>query len=97
MIVTGWGGTREFLPPDYPYLVEYDLVPTITEEPDAWWTPQPDEHWAKARIAHGAKLLRRVFYERDEARSWGRVLQSSVNSAFGEAQVTARLIDALDP
>jgi hypothetical protein len=67
-------GTREFLPPDYPYLVEYDLVPTITEEPEAWWTPQ-----------------------RDEAHSWGRVLQSSVNSAFGEAQVTARLIDALDP
>jgi glycosyltransferase involved in cell wall biosynthesis len=96
VVVTGWGGTLEYLPSDYPYLVEYELVPTITEEPDVWWQPQPGEHWAKARIAHAASLLRHVFEHRDEARSWGGALKSSVSTKFAAARVTGGLIDALD-
>jgi glycosyltransferase involved in cell wall biosynthesis len=96
VVVTGWGGTPEFLPDDYPYLVEYDLVPTITEKPDAWWRPQAGEHWAKARIDHAASLLRHVFERRDQARSWGHMLQSKVSEGFAADRVTADLIEALD-
>jgi glycosyltransferase involved in cell wall biosynthesis len=95
VIVTGWGGTLDFLPTGYPYCVDFDLVPSTTDEPDAWWTPRPGEHWAKARTAHAATLLRHVFGHRDEAREWGRVLQSRVTSAFAQPQVTRRLTDAL--
>ena len=96
VVVTGWGGTPEFLPEDYPYLVDYDLVPTITEAPDAWWRPQRGERWAKARIEHAASLLRHIFEHADEARSWGSALQSSVTTAFAADQVTGRLLDALE-
>ena len=34
-IVTGWSGTREFCPEDYPYFVDYDLIPTTDDQPDA--------------------------------------------------------------
>jgi glycosyltransferase involved in cell wall biosynthesis len=96
VIVTGWGGTLEFLPEGYPYVVEYDLLTTTTAEPDAWWEPQPAEPWANARIDHAAELLRRVFEHRDEARQWGTALQSHVHESFSEARVIRALIDALD-
>jgi len=96
VIVTGWGGTLEFLPDSYPYCVEYDLVPTTTAEPDAWWAPLPAERWANARIGHAAELLRRAFEHRDEARRWGIALQSHVHESFSETRITRALIDALD-
>jgi len=97
VIVTGWGGTLDFLPDGYPYCVDYDLVPTITDDADSWWEPRPGERWAKARTGHAATLLRHVFEHRDEAASWGRLLRSGVETNFARSQVTRRLIDALDP
>lgn len=95
VVVTDWGGTLDMLPPEYPYRVGYDLVPTALESPDDWWTPRPGERWAKARVAHASALLRRVFEHRAEAADWGRRLQSHIASSFGEAPVTCRLLDAL--
>jgi len=94
-IVTGWGGTREFWPEGYPYLVEYDLTPTTDDQPDAWWQPRPGERWAKARMAHAAALLRHVYCHREEARSWGRTAQSHVQENFGSTRITRRLLQAL--
>ena len=95
VLVTGWGGTLDFLPPGYPYLVEYDLVPTALEEPDDWWCPRLGERWARARVDHAAALLRHIFEHRGEAREWGRVLQSTIHASFHGARVTRGLLDAL--
>jgi glycosyltransferase involved in cell wall biosynthesis len=94
-IVTGWSGTREFWPEDYPYFVDYDLIPTIEDQPDIWWHPRPGERWAKARVAHAAALLRHVYRNREEARAWGRRAQSHVLENFGSTAITRRLLQAL--
>jgi glycosyltransferase involved in cell wall biosynthesis len=94
-IVTGWSATREFLPDGYPYFVDYDLISTTDDQPDAWWQPQPGERWAKARIPHAAALLRHVYSHREEARSWGRTAQSHVLENFNRTIVTRRLLQAL--
>jgi glycosyltransferase involved in cell wall biosynthesis len=94
-IVTGWSGTREFWPEDYPYFVDYDLIPTTDDQPDAWWQPRPGERWAKARVAHAAALLRHVYGNREEARSWGRTARSHVLENFGSTRITRRLLQAL--
>ena len=94
-IVTGWSGTREFWPEDYPYFVDYDLIPTTDDRPDAWWRPRPGERWAKARVAHAAALLRHVYGHREEARSWGRMAQAHVQENFGSTRITRRLLQAL--
>jgi glycosyltransferase involved in cell wall biosynthesis len=95
VIVTGWGGTLDFLPPDYPYCVDYDLVSTMEEEADDWWRPVAGERWAKARIEHAASLMRQVFEHQDQARESGRTLQSTVTTTFAEPRVTHQLIGAL--
>ncbi|MDA8358192.1 MAG: glycosyltransferase [Actinomycetota bacterium] len=96
VIVTGWGGTLEFLPSGYPYLVEYDLVPTIDAEQDAWWRPRPGERWAQARISHAAQLMREAFERRAEALQWGATLKAHVSAEFSEARVTRELLEALN-
>ncbi|MFZ1062613.1 MAG: hypothetical protein WAN30_03990 [Acidimicrobiales bacterium] len=97
VVVTGWGGTREFLPEDYPYFVEYDLVPTTDDPPDAWWTPRPGERWAKARVAHAATMLRNVFDDQERARATGTALRSHVLHNYSSNVVTSTLIDRLRP
>lgn len=97
VIVPGWGGSLDFLPADYPYRVEYDLVPTLEAKPDAWWAPRPGERWAQARIAHAAALMREVYEQRDKARRWGERLASEVRAGFGESRVTRELLAALYP
>jgi len=95
VIVTGWGGSVDFLPRAYPYRVDYDLVATLQDEPDAWWQPRAGERWARARVAHAASRLRRVHEHRDEARAWGATLESNIRRQFSETQVIESLLDAL--
>jgi glycosyltransferase involved in cell wall biosynthesis len=95
VIVTGWGGTLEYLPPDYPLCVEYDLVPTTSDAPDDWWAPLPGEHWAKARISHAAHLMRHVYEHSSEAATWGRTLQSHIRDNFESPHVTRCLLRTL--
>jgi glycosyltransferase involved in cell wall biosynthesis len=96
VIATAWGATPEFLPDGYPYLVDYDLIATTTDEADALWQPQPGERWAKARVSHAATLLRRVYEHRDEAGAWGHLSQSHVLSTFDSSTVTRQLLATLD-
>jgi glycosyltransferase involved in cell wall biosynthesis len=96
VVVTGWGGSLEFLPPAYPYCVDYDLVPTVNDPPDAWWGPRPDEHWAKARVTHAATLFRHIFEHRSEAYAWGGTLGTHIRNNFESSDVTSRLRDAID-
>jgi glycosyltransferase involved in cell wall biosynthesis len=96
VVVTGWGATPEFLPDGYPYLVDYDLIATSDDEPDALWQPRPGECWAKARVEHAARVLRDVYERRDEAGAWGRLSQSHVLGTFHGSAVTRQLVAALD-
>jgi glycosyltransferase involved in cell wall biosynthesis len=94
-IITGWGGSLDYIPDGYPYLVEYDLIPTTVDEPDDWWEPRPGERWAKARVDHAAALMRHVFEHPDEARRWGAALQSNIVRQFSAPVVRGQLLSAL--
>ncbi len=96
-VVTGWGATPEFLPDHYPYLAEYDLVPTTSDETDAWRTPEQGEYWAKVRRAHAVTLLRQIYENRDEAREWGRTCRGAVLENYASERITKRLLEALAP
>jgi hypothetical protein len=97
VVVTGWGAAPEFLPGGYPYFVEYDLIATTSDSSDALWQPRPGERWAKARVSHGATLLRHVYEHRAEAEAWGRRSQSHVLGNFDSISVTRQLVAAVDP
>jgi glycosyltransferase involved in cell wall biosynthesis len=95
VVVTGWGGWLDFLPPGYPFCAEFDLVPTILDPPDRWWSPVVGERWARVRLEHAASLMRTVFDHRDTARLWGQRLRDHIGSHFSSASVTQQLVDTL--
>jgi hypothetical protein len=90
VVTTGWGGTLDFLPETYPYLVDYDLIPSGDDEPDHW-SPPDSGWWAKARVAHGAALLRSVYDDRKTAWQAAGSLAPEIRSRFSPEAATARL------
>ena len=94
VVTTGWGGTLDFLPEGYPYLVDYDLVASSLDEPDNW-APPSRGRWAKARIAHGAALLRSVHEDREKAWAQASALAPQIRAQFGSAVATERLLRVL--
>jgi glycosyltransferase involved in cell wall biosynthesis len=95
VVMTGWGGHLDYLPDDYPYRVDHELVATCEDEPDDWFDASPDYRWARADIAHAAALLRQVYENRDEARYWGRRLRRTILEEFSAEQVMPRFLAAL--
>jgi hypothetical protein len=50
---------------------------------------------AKASVAHAAGLMREVFHQRREARSWGSRVGSHVRGSYSSQRVTSLLLGAL--
>lgn len=92
-IVTGWGGPLDYLGTDYPLLVNYALVPTSTEPPDAYGFPGSDDaRWARADLAHAGVLMRHVYEHREDAVGLGAELRARVVDKYAPAVVTSHLI-----
>lgn len=94
VVTTGWSGTLEFLPPDYPYLVEFDLISSQDDENDDW-SPESDGRWAKARKADATTLLRSIYEDRATAWMVARRLAPQIRNRFDAARSTSQLLGAL--
>lgn len=95
VIITGWGGHLDYLPAGYPYLVDYELVPTTEDEPDAWFPSAPDLCWARADLRHASRLLRHIYELRLEARAWGESLRTSIAQRFDCRSILPGFVAAL--
>jgi glycosyltransferase involved in cell wall biosynthesis len=95
VILTGWGGHMDYLPEGYPFCIDYELAPTVDDEPDDWFEFSRDQQWARADVKHGSALLREVYENRDLAREWGRRLQRQILENFTSDRVMPRLLGAL--
>ncbi|MBI2839372.1 MAG: hypothetical protein HYX75_13735 [Acidobacteria bacterium] len=94
VIMTGFGGQLDFLPPDLAYLVNYRLV-SVRDDHDLQ-NFRADQRWADADPTHASKLLRYVFEHREEARARGEELGRYVRQTFSESRVIAEMLDAID-
>ncbi len=67
VIATAYSGNMDFMTPDNSLLVDFERVELAREMP-----PYPrDGTWAQPSEDHAAELMRRVYENRDEARSLG--------------------------
>ena len=93
VVITGFGGQLDFLPPDLAYLVDYRLV-TVDLPGNGSYTP--DQHWAEADLEDGSRLLRQVFENREAAQCRGEALRRYVLEEFSEAKVLGKFMEALE-
>jgi len=93
VIMTGYGGQREFLPGDSAYLVDYRLV--AVRAGFFYNSYTPDQRWAQADLGHAARLMRGVFEDPDEGRRRGAALKRHVEARFGAESVARQLLESL--
>ncbi len=94
VIVTGFGGPTDYLPPDTAYLVDYRLTPVQVEFGKPSFAE--DQNWAEPSITHASALMREVVSNRADAARRGAELQTRVLARFAEQTVIGHLRDTLD-
>jgi glycosyltransferase involved in cell wall biosynthesis len=95
VVVTGYGGQLDYLGATYPLLVDYDLVPTMSDPEDDCFEFADGYHWARARHDHAVDLLRWVYDHPDEARGTATGVGRRLAETCSPANVGARLRDGL--
>lgn len=80
VIATGYSGNLAFMDQSNSYLVGYQMVPIPTGLPPY----PPDASWAEPSIDEAAKLMRRVFADRDEARGRGAAARAVASKHSAE-------------
>ena len=89
VVMTGYGGQREFLPHELAYLVDYRLEPVRDGPFNLCY--RPEQRWAVPDVGHASALMRHVYEHREEARERGRALGEFVRAKF-EMDRVARIL-----
>lgn len=93
VIMTGFGGQVEYLPPDLAFLVNYRTVPVLDRIGRVSYSK--NQNWAEPDIIHASRLMRWVFEHKRQARAKGEKLKRYVRDNFGENVVIQKLIFAI--
>jgi glycosyltransferase involved in cell wall biosynthesis len=93
VVVTGWGGQTDYLGTDYPFLIDYDLVPTTSDATDDWFEYREGYCWARARHDHAVDVLRWVADHRDDAAAIARPAGERLLRECAPDAVARRLLD----
>ena len=90
IIMTGFGGQLDYLPPDLAYLVRYGMAPVRDDADPKNFTR--DQKWAKPDLAHASQLMRQVFENRAEAHNKGELLREHVHRTFREDAIVNEIL-----
>jgi glycosyltransferase involved in cell wall biosynthesis len=95
VIITGFGGQREFLPVELAYFVDYELCPAraLGVERRVY---RGEHRWAEPSVEHGVALMRHVFEHRQEARRRGKALQEHVRREFAAERVVQQFMRSIE-
>jgi glycosyltransferase involved in cell wall biosynthesis len=93
IVITGYGGQIEYLPENYPYLVNYNLV--HVKQNRRWSSYGANQVWAEPDVVHAAHLLRRLLTNAREAKQIGEALKTNMANRYGEKVVIEKLLDLL--
>lgn len=94
VVLTGYGGQRDFLDPDLAYLLDYELVPVHEPTWDANY--RPTDRWIPASVGQAASCLRRIFENRGAARERRGRLAERIRQEFSQEAVVTALLRALE-
>jgi glycosyltransferase involved in cell wall biosynthesis len=94
VVMTGWGGHRDYLGEDWPGAVPYRMVSVPLWPPDR---PSyfPSQRWAEPDIAVAARMLRAVIDEPELPRAAALRIRERIVDKFAEPVVVTQLLLAL--
>jgi glycosyltransferase involved in cell wall biosynthesis len=94
IIITGYGGAREYAKEHNSYLINYTLTPVS----GMWWSPwyRGDQLWAEPDVKNGADLMYQVFNHQDDARAKGQTMKADIKENFSWEAIGKRLMNELE-
>jgi glycosyltransferase involved in cell wall biosynthesis len=94
VIMTGWGGHRDFLGDDWPGAVPYRFAPVPLWPPDR---PSyfPSQRWAESDRAAAARLMREAFDNPSPMHIAAQRIRERIVERYAEPVVMAQLLDAI--
>lgn len=93
VVMTGWGGQLDFLPPEHACLVDHELH--RVKEHLGNHAPH-EQHWAHADLDDAIDWMRHLYEHPGEARRRGDALKKHVAENFNATDITQRLLEALN-
>jgi glycosyltransferase involved in cell wall biosynthesis len=93
VVMTGYGGQRDFLHPELARLVDFTMVPV--HEPTWSTLYEPSDRWAAPSTDHAARHMREVFEHQQSAFEKSRILSERIKVEFSKQEVLKSLLKAL--
>jgi glycosyltransferase involved in cell wall biosynthesis len=93
VIITGWGGQRDYLGTDYPGLVRYEMTPVTAWQFDRY---RPTQRWATADKAHAAELMRAAVRRDSHFLQAAASVRKAIDERYAEPVVARQLIAAIE-
>lgn len=94
IIVTGFGGSKEYAKEDNSYLINYTLTPVFGMPWSPWY--RADQLWAEPDILHGAHLMREVYSNQKESKKRGQLLKKYISENFTWEHIGQRIIEEIE-
>lgn len=94
VIMTAFGGQREFLTDDLAWLVDYKLVPVRSNLHRTCYTS--DQRWASPDLNHASRLMRHVFENAHDARARAKNLAADILRRFNREATAKLLVESLE-
>ena len=96
VMMTGYGGPRDFLPADLAHLVDYDLVPVSVGPTENSCTYRHDHLWAQPDLEHAVRTFKKIHAQRHACAATGRELGTFVRTHFASDKIARAFITAID-
>jgi glycosyltransferase involved in cell wall biosynthesis len=95
VIMTGYGGQRDFLQPEWTSFVDYTLTPAEPAGAFERALHHPPQRWAQPDPAHARRLMRAVYENPAAARAQAARQQDWLRTHFAAGTLTRRFLAAL--
>lgn len=94
VVITGWGGHLDFLGSDWPYLIDYELVPVIDARGRDSYLPT--QKWASPSIDHAVRLIREVYDHREQPKHHAADLAMRIQRDYDQETVGRLFLAAIN-
>jgi glycosyltransferase involved in cell wall biosynthesis len=93
VIMTGYGGQRDFLDPALSHLIDYDMV--AVDEPIWSANYRETDRWAEPSLPEAVAAMKEVRANPTAANARARILADRIRERFSQEAVTRALLGAL--
>lgn len=91
VVITGFSGHLEFLGKDYPFLIDYDLIPVSGMDWIPWY--KENQNWGNPKIQSAIEVMKFVFENRESVLNDTKILSKEIINKFYGKNIVKKYID----